>query len=181
MKNKVFGCINNAIRLRSGLYFDLVDPQPDQFTIRDIAGALSKICRFGGQCEQFYSVAEHCYHCSMVANSVPLACLLHDAAEAFIGDVVKPLKIMLPEYAKIEQRIETVIARKYGVDFEQPEVGEIDRAMLIVERKALFSIDGVKWHGEDEVKKLSVWIKAWEPQQAEAKFIQQALILGVCD
>lgn len=48
MKN-TFGCVANSIRLRSGRYLDLADPKPDQFTLDDIAGALSKICRFGGQ------------------------------------------------------------------------------------------------------------------------------------
>mgnify|MGYP000629654760 FL=1 len=54
-----FGCVNNTIRLVSGHYLDLANPMPDQFEIDDIAGGLSRICRFGGQCPQFYSVAEH--------------------------------------------------------------------------------------------------------------------------
>ena len=103
-QDKAFGCVRNTIRLRSGIYFDLADPKPEQIEITDIAGALSKICRFGGHCYRFYSVAEHCYHCSMVAEASPLALLLHDAAEAFTGDIVKPLKIMLPEFAAIERR-----------------------------------------------------------------------------
>lgn len=177
-----FGCVKNTIRLRSGLYFDLADPQPEQFTLKDIAGALSKICRFGGQCERFYSVAEHCYHCSMVAESVPLALLLHDAAEAFCGDVVKPLKNMLADYGPIEQRIENVIAAKYGgLDFEQPEVREIDQAMLIAERRAMFSADSVKWTGEDSVRRLDIWFECWGPAQAEAKFMSRAKQLGITE
>lgn len=174
-----FGCFKNTIRLRSGLYFDLADPQPDQFTIADIAGALSKICRFGGQCERFYSVAEHCYHCSMAAEAVPLACLLHDAAEAFIGDMVKPLKIMIPAYSEIESKVERVIAAKYGVDFEQSEVGEIDRAMLIAERHAMFSKDSVKWTGEDEVRRLEIDFWCCWPKRAELMFLRRAAELGV--
>ncbi len=53
-----FGCGANTIKLRSGKYLDLKDPQPDQFDFEDIAGALAKICRFGAQCNEFYSVAE---------------------------------------------------------------------------------------------------------------------------
>lgn len=178
-KNAPFGCYKNTIRLRSGLYFDLANPKPEQFTIRDIAGALSKICRFGGQIDRFYSVAEHCCHCSEFAKSAPLACLLHDAAEAFVGDVVKPLKIMIPEYAAIEDAVEKVIAAKYGVDFGNPEVGEIDRAMLIAERHALFSKDSVKWTGEDDVRKLEVRIGCWTPGRAENLFIFRAMSLGI--
>lgn len=105
LNTAAFGCVKNTIRVRSGLYFDLLDPQPDQFTLSDIAGALSKICRFGGQIDYFYSVAEHSVHCFDQADrdgASPAVCrlaLFHDAAEAFIGDVVKPLKVMLPEYA----------------------------------------------------------------------------------
>lgn len=100
-----FGCVGNTIRLRSGLYLNLADPRPEQFTFGDIAGALSKICRFGGQIERLYSVAEHCVHCCDLARregqnlDTQAAALMHDAAEAFCGDVVKPLKIMLPRFS----------------------------------------------------------------------------------
>ena len=176
--DKAFGCVRNTIRLRSGIYFDLADPKPEQMEIVDIAGALSKICRFGGHCYRFYSVAEHCYHCSMVAEASPLALLLHDAAEAFTGDIVKPLKIMLPEFEAIEQRIEDIIAAKYVVDFSHPEVKEIDQAMLIAERRRLFTRDSVLWTGEDKVRKLDPPLQMWRPEEAEAMFIRRANELG---
>ena len=103
-----FGCVNNTMRLRSGCYFDLADPKPEHFRFADIAGALAKTCRFGGQIEHFYSVAEHSVHCAAQGESdgLPLgtqaALLMHDAAEAFTGDIIKPLKIMLPRYSTIE-------------------------------------------------------------------------------
>jgi hypothetical protein len=182
-----FGCVKNTIRLRSGLYFDFLDPQPDQFTLEDIAGALAKICRFGGQVESFYSVAEHSVACAMVArkDGMPLdtqaAALMHDAAEAFCGDVVKPLKVMLAEYAGIEQRVEAVIAEKFGIDFrrESEIVREIDHAMLICERRQLFSADNVIWTGENEVRKLSIKLSRLEPELAECLFLQQAKMIGV--
>ena len=117
-----FGCVKNTIRVRSGRYFDLLDPQPDQFTLADIAGALSKMCRFGGQIGRFYSVAEHSVLCAQQAAAdgasieVQAACLMHDAAEAFIGDVVKPLKVMLPQYHEVERRVELCIVRKYRLE-----------------------------------------------------------------
>lgn len=186
MIDETFGCVNNTIRLRSGLYFDLADPKPDQFTFADIAGALSKICRFGGQCEWFYSVAEHSYHCAMVAasdglpNEIQRAVLLHDAAEAFCGDMVKPLKVMMPDYSIVEKKVEAVIAEKYGVDFSSPKVREIDWAMLIAERRRLFSADGVVWTGEDKVRKLSPKIMRWFPIDAEMFFVIRARELGIC-
>lgn len=182
-----FGCVKNTIRLRSGCYFDFVDPQPDQFTLRDIAGALSKICRFGGQIERFYSVAEHSVMCAEQAEAdgfpldTQIAALMHDAAEAFVGDVVKPLKIMLAEYPAIEDRVESVIAEKFTIDFrgEREVVREIDRAMLIAERRQLFSRDDVEWFGENEVRKLSVDFQCWNPRDAEHWFLKTAGMLGL--
>lgn len=179
MKN--FGCVNNTIRLRSGLYFDLVNPKQNQFCLSDIAGALSKICRFGGQIDRFYSVAEHCVHCANLAIGFERHALMHDAAEAFTGDMVKPLKIIMPQFVEIEKRIESLIQEKYRVDFSHDRVKQIDHAMLIAERKILFSRDNVKWTGEDEVEKLSVEIECWMPEEAERRFLETACLLGVND
>jgi hypothetical protein len=180
MSGAAFGCVKNTIRLRSGRYFDFMDPQPDQFTIEDIAGALAKICRFGGQIERFYSVAEHCCLCASVAfeDGLPLPALkavfLHDAAEAFCGDVVKPLKVMLPEYGAIERRVEAVIQEKFGVDFEaeRNHIISIDRGMLMAERRALFSPDRVVWTGENEARRLAVTPCGWLPPEAEAHYLR---------
>lgn len=181
-----FGCYKNTIRLRSGLYFDLRDPQPDQFTLDDIAGALSKICRFGGQIDRFYSVAEHCVSCAKQAatdgqnRDVQAAALLHDAAEAFCGDVVKPLKVMLSDYGPIEDRVEAVIAAKFGIDPTHASVvKEIDMAMLIAERRALFTADAVEWTGERIVRRLELRPRFWSPNVAEIIFLSLATKLGL--
>lgn len=182
-----FGCVNNTIRLRSGHYLDLANPQPDQFTLEDIAGALSKICRFGGQCDYFYSVAEHSYLCVCVAerDGLPLdtqqAVLLHDAAESFIGDMVKPLKIMMPGYAEVEARVEAAIAEKFCIDFEREResIRKIDHEMLIAERRAMFSPDKVTWAGEDEVRRLQVDFQTWVPNHAEVAFMRLAKFIGI--
>jgi hypothetical protein len=177
-----FGCVKNTIRLRSGRYFDFTDPQTGQFTFSDIAGALAKICRFGGQVDRFYSVAEHSVHCAQVARDdgrskdVQFAILMHDAAEAFCGDVVKPLKIMLPQYSEIERRVELVIASKFGIDFASHAdvIREIDWAMLIAERRSMFSADDVTWHGENEVRRLVVSFRAFGPIAAEEWFVSES-------
>lgn len=187
MTVEAFGCVKNTIRLRSGRYFDFLDPQPDQFTLDDIAGALSKICRFGAQCDYFYSVAEHSIHCAEQAakDGLPLdtqiAVLMHDATEAFCGDMVKPLKVMLPEYSEVERRVEAVIAEKFLIDFERERcsIREIDHAMLIAERLELFSRDNVEWTGEREVRKLAVKFIRWSPAAAELHFLKKCRFLGV--
>lgn len=180
-----FGCVGNTIRLRSGRYLDLRRPQPDQFTFADIAGGLSKICRFGGQCERFYSVAEHSYHCARQAMKDGLTIreqqcvLMHDAAEAFIGDIVKPLKIMLPDYAHLETLMENCILNKYDLDCDPNLIREIDHAMLIAERRGMFSPDSETWTGENSVRKLSVDFKFWTPNEAEEMFVWRARELGI--
>lgn len=187
-----FGCVNNTIRLHSGCYFDLADPRPDHFHLTDIAVGLSHICRFGGQCGAFYSVAEHSVWCVEAATELAgrdldsferRSVLLHDAAEAFIGDMVKPLKVMMPEYKEVERRIEAVIAKKYGCDFSLPIVKEADMAMLIHERNSLWrKADGVKWTGEDQVKRLNtVLIHQWEPTVACLQFFECAKLAEIKD
>ncbi|HVK15074.1 MAG TPA: hypothetical protein VM597_40420 [Gemmataceae bacterium] len=182
-----FGCVNNTIRLRSGRYLDLADPRPADFTFADIAGALSKVCRFGGQVPTFYSVAEHLVHCGRLALADGLpgdavrAALMHDATEAFVGDVVKPLKVMLPEYGRIEAAVERAVGLKFGIDFgaHAAAVRKIDREMLIAERRALFSADDVKWAGEDLVRVLNVSFDCWSPEAAERRFANLAASAGL--
>jgi hypothetical protein len=185
--NEAFGCVKNTIRLRSGRYLDLADPRPDQFTFADIAGGLSKICRFGGQIERFYSVAEHSVHCCELAErdgrciDTQVAVLMHDAAEAFIGDVVKPLKIMLPDYARVERAVEAAVAEKFMIDFDRESVyvREVDHAILIAERNELFFRDNVTWTGEESVRKISIGVQCWSPQYAEVQFKKRARWIGI--
>ncbi|KMQ81062.1 putative hydrolase of HD superfamily [Candidatus Burkholderia pumila] len=82
----------------SGNYFDFLTPHESTFDIGDIAHGLSHICRVAGQTSEFYSVVSVSH---LVSHEHALAGLLHDAAEAFIGDVSKPLKRLLPDTAKL--------------------------------------------------------------------------------
>lgn len=118
----------SKIQTRSGIWFDLEHPRPEDVHIEDIAAALSKLCRYGGHSSRFYSVGEHCL---LIARAllhdgydkrVALAGLLHDASEAYVCDVPRPLKQLLSEYKAIEERVQRVIAARYGIDFPFPEV-----------------------------------------------------------
>jgi 5'-deoxynucleotidase YfbR-like HD superfamily hydrolase len=114
MKNK----LKPVIHLLNGGYFDFTNPENSIFGIKDIARGLSNIARFSGHTETPYSVA---HHSVLVSQTVPeeyaMQALLHDAVEAFIGDVSKPLKNLLPDYMEIEARCESAILRKFNLPY----------------------------------------------------------------
>lgn len=175
-----FGIVGSTIKTFTGRYFDLANPTPDQVDVRDIASALSKICRFGGHCPVFYSVAEHSINCLHRAIDLELpvevqaACLMHDAAEAYVGDVVKPLKNMIDGvYSEIEERVEAAIAEAFKIDFAgtRDQWKKIDREMLISERFALFGADGVKWAGEEQIEMVKITPRCSDPVFVEKIFI----------
>lgn len=135
------------ILTRSGQYFDFFDPQRYTLQVEDIAHGLANCCRFAGQCRVFYSVAQHSVYVSrIVPERLALAGLLHDAAEAFLGDVSRPLKRLLPDYRAIEQRVEIALFRKLGIPYPiPPEVKRADMQMLRLEQTKLMAHHSDAW------------------------------------
>lgn len=161
-----------TILLNSGEYFDFINPTRSNFTIDDIAHGLSLTCRFAGQCSAFYSVAEHSVYASLYIKP-PLAfqALMHDAAEAFIGDVSRPLKDLLPEYRAIEHRIETAVLDRVGLVLPlDPEVKNIDVVMLVTEQHQLMR-NSDDWPSTRGKKPLDIKLPCWPPQIAKAQFL----------
>ena len=116
----VHQCNDGLFNSASGIKVDLLSPTADMISLHDIAKGLDNICRFGGQIKSRYTV---CSHTLLVWYLAPVhlkeAALLHDAAEAYIGDVIKPLKVILePIYGPIEARFEAVIFGKYNVNID---------------------------------------------------------------
>lgn len=177
-----FGILNNTIKVASGHYVDLLNPDPATIDIRSIAAALSKICRFGGHCPKFYSVAEHCIHAASIAwnnfsdSKAVLAVLLHDSAEAYIGDMVKPLKVAIPKYQKIEKKIERAIEVAFDINFDQHRdvIKTCDRAMLKAEKTTLWPEDKEVWSGFETIANVDVDFGFYRPREAERMFIQMA-------
>ncbi len=107
------------IKTYSGLHLNPRAPEPEYIQIEDIAHALSLVCRGNGHVKTFFSVGQHCIRCALEAeargysNRLVLACLLHDAGEAYMSDITRPLKQYLPRYQAYEKQLLGVIYRKY--------------------------------------------------------------------
>lgn len=130
---------HNCITTVTGIQFDVANPTADMVCIGDIAHALAHLTRWGGQCKTFFSIAQHSVLVSLYCPpELALWGLLHDAAEAYYGDVSRPLKRLLPEYKALEKAAMQVIAAKYGLPWpEPPELKTWDNMVFCMEAKAL--------------------------------------------
>ena len=127
----------------SGIHFAPLAPRQEDIHIEDIAHALSLMTRANGHFREFYSVAQHSLDCAYLAAHEgrsareQLACLLHDASEAYLSDVTRPVKAQLTEYREIERKLQDVICRKYlpgGLtESERTTVKRIDDICLYYE------------------------------------------------
>ena len=162
-----------TIRLVSGRYFDFEDPEASDFGISDIAHGLSHLCRFTGHTVRFYSVAEHSVHCShLVPPGDALSALLHDAPEAFLGDVSRPLKSLLPDYRAIERRVERAILPRFGIGILPPSVKVADMQMLRAEQvQAMRSSE--QWTDLEGVNMPEVQLRFWDPVDARIAFLDR--------
>lgn len=133
------------IQTLTGQQFWPLDVRPGDISILDIAGALAKMCRFAGHSTVFYSVAQHCVLGSYAiearggTTSHALAFLLHDASEAYVVDVPRPLKRLeaLAGYRAVEEEVQQAIGREYGVNLDDPLVHLMDNVMLATEYRDL--------------------------------------------
>lgn len=131
----------------SGRVVNLVEPDANSIELRDICHALANLCRFTGHTERFYSVAEHCLRGAMEIDARHrLEFLLHDAAEAYFGDLSAPAKSVCPDYCRLVANMDRVIRRKYGLPpVMSPEVTRMDLVMLATERRDLLPLGGPAW------------------------------------
>jgi hypothetical protein len=143
--------VNDYFTTRSGRHIRVLDPRPEDVYVPDIAWALSRICRFGGHAPRHDSVAQHSVMVSeLCPPELALTGLLHDAPEAYIGDVIGPLKHALPELMEIEARWERAIEQAMtslhgaGLFAERaltkmhPHVKEADHLAFHIEWENLF-------------------------------------------
>jgi hypothetical protein len=168
----------------TGRQFWPVDPRAEEVDIQDIAHALSHMCRFAGHVRRFYSVAEHCVRVSWLAPfeapALALAALLHDATEAYVVDVPRPLKRFLPGYAEIEARVARCVETRFGLEagaLDHPSIKHWDEVLLATEARDLMGGQSAgKWHLRAEP--LSAHIGPWSPEGAKHRFLLRFNGLG---
>lgn len=156
------------IRTYLDRYLNVTNPKLEDILIEDIAHGLSNVCRFGGHTKVFVSVAQHsCYVAYNVMYEHPkdkqlaLAALLHDASEAYLGDMPSPIKAILPDYKNIERRLMMAIALKFGFSLPLHEsIKNADQQQLNRE----WNYKVVK---DDEQR-----YTAWEGEYAKKEFLR---------
>ncbi len=173
------------IQTFTGKAFYPLDPRPEDVSMFDIAHSLSQLCRYAGHTRRFYSVAEHCVVMSWaIPQEFAAWALMHDAAEAYIVDVPRPIKRQ-PEmlaYRNIEDHLITTIATKFNLKWDVMDLGdfpeavhEYDARILLDERAALLGQKPQNWAPELEaMRPLGVKISGWQPDQAETLFLNRA-------
>jgi 5'-deoxynucleotidase YfbR-like HD superfamily hydrolase len=158
----------------SGGKMFLLQPTRDMVKITDIAHALAHQARWTGHTRGFYSIAQHSVYVSQqLSPALRLRGLLHDASEAYTGDLNKPLKSVIGEkFAAIEDELTGVINKKYGLDPPTPnETEAVKQADLSVALAEAFQLLGQKmYHGGVSPARIS--IEYWDPAEAEETFLK---------
>lgn len=172
--------INRGVWMQTytGKAFYLLDPKPSEIDLMDIAHGLSMLCRYNGQVKKFYSVAEHSVLLSLSTPRHPAEALMHDASEAYLGDMIRPLKraaSMVP-YRNAEDRVMRAIWQCFdlGERYELPnEVLANDARILVDERDQLMMPPPQPWFNNERVEPLGVRIQAWPPAEAKRQFLKR--------
>ncbi len=143
-----------VIQTHTNRAFNFVDPKPHQVCIEDIAHALSHLGRYTGHSRFFYSVAQHSVLVSYLApKAFAFEALMHDATEAYIGDISSPLKQLLLDYKRIEARCDKVVRERFGLPVSHsPCVKRADMHALAIERTCLLPAEPFcAWEWLDEM------------------------------
>lgn len=167
------------ILTRTGQRFDLLAPRAELISTLDIAHALAHACRFGGHTRHHYSVAQHSLLvASIVPDGLQLTALLHDATEAYIGDMVRPLKALLPDYSEIEHGIWLAICERFNIDPNLPtSVHEADMIALATERRDLMPEHGETWPCLAGITPLPITLPRWSSEHACIQYHSKLLEL----
>jgi hypothetical protein len=155
-----------------------MDMRPEDVAIEDIAHSLSMQCRYGGHCLRFYSVAEHSVHVARYIAAMRFrdrglsarVGLMHDATEAYVVDVPRPLKRFLSGYKDAETAVWAAVAARFAMPVDMPSiVHEVDGRILWDEQAQNMAPCHAKWSGAPAP--LGIKLAFWSPAEAEIHFL----------
>lgn len=161
------------IQTYTGKQFWPLNPKIEDINIFDIAHALSMNCRFNGHCKRFYSVAEHSVLVSLYCDN-ELDGLMHDASEAYLPDIARPIKNYFQDFKLTEKQLLKRIYKRYNI-ISNAQTKEIDVRILLDEKNQIMSNSPDDW-GIDN-KPLGVQIRCWLPTQAKDEFLKRFMEL----
>lgn len=154
--------LNHEVETYTGRFVNVAAPEPSTIDIRDVAHALANTCRYGGHCSTYYSVAEHAVLCAWYSSRknpdplIALAALHHDDAEAYLGDIPRPIKGLLgPAYADLTEKMDLAIMQGLNLpvtsahEMHKDAVREADNWALLVEANVLLPSQGKGWGGQE--------------------------------
>jgi hypothetical protein len=165
-----------SIQLASGKFFDFSQYTAADIKITDIAHHLSNLCRFTGACREFYSVAQHSVLVSLIVPAEhALVGLLHDATEAYVNDLSRPVKSLTPDYKRLEKKLWPPIAERFGLPVKMPAcVKEADNIAVVTEYRDLMPrVRGPRpgREGLEMVRPIAETIYPEDPSTARTKFL----------
>ena len=167
----------NWILTSTGKHFDLFEPQTDMIDPRDISHALAHLCRFNGHTREFYSVAQHsCIVAELVPEEHKLVALLHDAPEAYLGDMTRPLKQWIPAYQGFEDVVWQRVCERFGLALELPScIHQADLIALATERRDLMPTDPAIWDCLADIHPMVEIIRPWPAAEARLTYHQRLM------
>jgi hypothetical protein len=168
------------VQTLTGQRFYVLDPEPEDILIEDVAGSLGKVCRFNGHPRIPYFVGHHCVLGSNIIEKqtnnllYALAFLLHDAGESYLGDMTRPLKNMpeLEAYRIADSRLNRIIEKRFHLPegiFDEGFIKEVDTRMLFTEKRDLLVT--LQWNYS--VQPYDFKIKPWGWRKTQRKYLER--------
>ena len=156
----------DCIRTNTGQYVNVINPDPSTILIEDIAHGLAGQLRFGAQSPIRYTVAQHCVECARHTEGDKFEALMHDASEAYLGDMASPIKQHLPDYKVLEEKFSIVIANKFGYNYPYHSLTK------------LADINALKWEWDAVMlagthpPNTIYLVEAWSAERAKEEFLK---------
>jgi hypothetical protein len=176
----------HAMQTYTGKLVNVMDPDPETIDIFDIAHHLALMTRFNGACRVGYSIAQHSVLCAGRAGDyhfprpretkLALALLMHDAAEAYVGDIIRTIKHEVPDFAVFENKVMDAINERFDlprvaeIPFFKVAVKEVDNRMLVTEKLQLME-QAVPWPIEGMFQPYDMTIEPWTDLSSELMFL----------